>query len=505
MNINVIENFWTYIILAGIFTVLVMIKDIRFGFFVLTVFIWSYMTFLLGIKKNNEINLKFTALYVLVYYLISMLTFLSIVYIFSNTFIIKFFMFFMAIAVVSVAISCFIIWLISNLHIPWGERSVWGPHLVYPPALIVKVQSGKRLTWAKQHLKCKYNNLEKGMEILIVFLTISIVLIGGIFYYLDPAGSYTQINHIFLITVVALFIPEILLSLPYTIAVLLSENVDFDSRNIKLAQQVPKIVFFTLYLSLILWTLGVKGQPLGDFEVGIVFTVSPILIISTILFIVVIFLVPYLLGSKKSKKWNEQLIYMRKAWVYRILDTLEFKSTTDTRDELEKIKDEINKEIKSFKDKYFILDYQNNPCLNPKKDEKKNPEHRFKYPQFLHNIKNYFKKTGALNLETEQNKFLENLINYIKDTESLDPRFNHLKFLNNLKRELDQIIQQTTISNEDYAHYYRKRNDELEVALGNIKEVKTLVWAGLVFILVPILSQILNQFGTLIFKFFQYL
>lgn len=258
-------------------------------------------------------------------------------------------------------------------------------------------------------------------------------------------------------SLISITLTGLLVALPPIMSALLSENLDRDSRDILqiILFSYLGIVFF--YLLLILWSFDIGGLCLHDMSGGISLNISPIFLGTAISLLLFAFVIPYISGWMRAKRHAEMLLEREISWIDRLLNVFEFPTPSLYVSKLEDVLSDIDKD-KTVSD--------------PEDDE-----------------------TSLTTLRE-------------RDLHLVDPRLRYEAFLRDLQDRIVENINQFEELKEDeeelmgrariYAQAYRIRKDEIERSIEKERNIKPKLLIILIFVLAPILTQIISKLSEAI-------
>ncbi len=291
---------------------------------------------------------------------------------------------------------------------------------------------------------------------------IGYLILASVFYYrinLDSEKAMAEFLGwaLLLITLTSLFV-----ALPPIMGVLLSENLDRDSRDMLQIVLFSYLGIIFFYILLILWSFEIGGfclYNIGDVERsgGVSLNISPLFLGAAISLLLFAFLIPYLSGWMRAKRHSEMLLAREISWIDELLNVLEFPTPSLYVQKLEKVLSDIGEEKTA-------------PCP----DENKN----------------------GLRPPGEQNLLL------------IDPRLRYEGFLADLQDRIRENIEQFEELKRDeeklmeraqiYAEAYRVRKDEIARSIDKERDIRPKLLIILIFILAPIMTQILSKLSIAI-------
>ena len=153
----------------------------------------------------------------------------------------------------------------------------------------------------------------KIIKLISILSILSFAIICSKFYFRYGIDSDQYMLDFIKYAFIFIFTMGFIVTSPLIIWALSSLDVDRNTRDIFLILQFGYLSLSALLLSAVLWVFGV-GQT-------VIFASSWFLGIMLFLFIFA-FLLPYLSGWQKEKKWRELLLEKQRAWIEEMLDIL---------------------------------------------------------------------------------------------------------------------------------------------------------------------------------------
>ncbi len=162
------------------------------------------------------------------------------------------------------------------------------------------------------------------LNAIVTFSSVGLLLlylvVGGFTAYRyawsQQALSFLRYALLFLVTLFAL-------QLMRAIPMLLSENMDEDTREHIFIQQLSTLVPTSLYVALTVWAFGVVGGG-HSFQVpGVtqVFSLKVTWLVAALFAVVLIF--PYALGTQRAKRYNLKLLDEKRDYLRKLVDVLD--------------------------------------------------------------------------------------------------------------------------------------------------------------------------------------
>jgi tetratricopeptide (TPR) repeat protein len=298
-------------------------------------------------------------------------------------------------------------------------------------------------------------SLDKSISILSILAAICYLLAPTIFYFRYEMHSEESMLFYLRIFFLIIFFVGLVVTLPVAISLLSSVDLDKDTRNMLLIIQFAYISINSIYLSLILWVFGFGIELLS---------ISPILLGIMIFSFLFAFLLPYLSGWEREKRWRDSILKKQLFWTENIKNVLVVPTSRLYVPKLQRINREINSERSNFERKSDRID-----------DIQKN--------------------------RNDLNK----LSISAPDPMQSDPKSVYLYFLKSLQWEIQEIIELFEASGEDsktienakiYSELYMSRKGEILDLINANRNSKPILWIGLTFILTPFLATIIGYISN---------
>jgi len=279
-------------------------------------------------------------------------------------------------------------------------------------------------------------------------------------------------------------------TLPILLAVLLSKDLSENMRDTLLILQAGHMAVIALFLSMILWNFKIISN---DFWIRI-------LLISLISSIVLLILLPYFTGWKRSKNWREYLQNERWNLLDEVLNALEFPISSNLNSKLALLKTRADDEYTRFmRDEKLSGVVSSNNIMNE--------------PLIGIGRSAKEKETDNASIERIVRGRWEDLRS---NTESLkeNPRHSYANFLMQFSTVLNDIIDEFNMTEEEfkkdkidlaqfkkdkidlaryYAASYRIRRDEIAATIEKERQSKPWLWVTLATLLSVILGQVLGD------------
>jgi hypothetical protein len=413
------------------------------------------------------------------------------------------------------------------------------------------VKWGPQSMLAGREFGIKHPSLTIFMIILTFLIILGYIILAGIAYFTLPSKELT--THIFQYTLIGLFISNYPMMITYLIGILVSENLEEETRMHFLVNQLGGLIPTALYIALTFWAFGLAGSETTFSISYFSIKLSAQLILFLIGFFLFIVLLPYLIGTQRAKKWRVVLLEKQIIWADKFLDILDLPIHSLYIPKLTQFRYDLDNEIKKFlsEDRTISKDAQFEDLYLFCWDKIPGDDtDRFK--EFL--IRKYginwvktteFNKTDndmTINVSYEMNSLSLKLNNektkailtigdgrtedFIATVESdklkiypqeiqsilftaylesrdIDPRFKYLDKLRQFSTEVREIINELEQRNDEEmekiaegcAKTYHTRKDEIAKEIETTKTTKSSIWIGIAGIVTLVGSAILSKIG----------
>jgi ABC-type multidrug transport system fused ATPase/permease subunit len=266
------------------------------------------------------------------------------------------------------------------------------------------------------------------------------------------------------------FVSNIGILFPMIFVPFISEKLDENTRTRSLISFIVWLLPSAFYFALILWLFGAGT----DYSLAIGITslsLSPILVV-IFMFLLVVYLVPYLWGWKRATKWRQGLLQKQRDWVEKTLGILESTNSSRYTSELEELQAQISNEAKEFIEGDHMVQ------LWLKAQTERNDVSEAMRPIIR---------------EVEQDEMLEimdsSIIGELQHAD--DPRFSYFESLANLSKEVEEIIKQLSgsLSETDklrkagcYSDKYRSEKEDIATKIATEKQTMPRFVTGFGFV-----------------------
>lgn len=303
-----------------------------------------------------------------------------------------------------------------------------------------------------------HSRISKISIITVLMALASYPFLAAIGYFRYATLAELDALHMLNGSMAIVFIVGLAATLPILTGVLTSPNLDKDTRNILLLLQSCYLGINAVFLSLILWNLEISID--NRFN---------LIVIAMMSIFALIFLLPYLSGWQRARRWKEELLSREIEWLNDLLNVLEFPTPHLYAFKLEQILSKIKSESENFSFDQGLRDPLFNSPDEKIKAQHKRLDHRLKYMDFL---------TG-----------LQVLI-----VESID------QFKAIAEKDASNAID----ISQGYTNAYNARRGKLISALEEERKAKPMLWIILASIMSTLLGKALGDLGSLIGLAFTY-
>jgi hypothetical protein len=326
---------------------------------------------------------------------------------------------------------------------------------------------GPRALWAGGEFGLKHAPLMLGIMISSILIFLAYPVASGISYFSLPKSMLTE--RIFQYTLSFLFLGNYLISSFMAIGIIVSENIDEDTRIRYLINNLSYLVFNALYVALLFWSFNIVGIGPKVAVGSALLEISPLLIGLLIGFFVLTVLIPYLIGAQRAKRWRIALLEKRQSRLEKLENILGMPMGSLYGSKLAGFQNDLSQEIEEFA----------------------------KNDQFL----SYGAQIDQGNIPA----LVVEIAPAYKLTRDIDPRFSHLDSLRQIFEETEEIstdlCKLTTDMDlekaaKEWINYLHPRRVELGKELNRSQKTHTPAVVIFSTILVPILSALLSAFAS---------
>jgi len=301
--------------------------------------------------------------------------------------------------------------------------------------------------------------------VLSILILIVYPIIIGIVYFSHEIPSTEGTQSVIKYFLFLNFAISSILAVPSVVGLLVSKNIQDDTRTLVMVQQIAGLFTLSMWLALALWASGLAetnwfSLPVGESNLA----VSPILLIIIFSFFGFVVLFPYLIGSKRAKTWRQKLLKRERNWLEKLIEILEFPKLQ--MNDVESLRQEVGGEITQLRERKEIIEFE--------------------------------KQFG--NLDVDDIEGLQQVFDVDKKTRNLDPRFNHFAFLNRFQSELDILVSELPAVKRrpkilEYAEIYRDKKDEITKKIEAEESKNPQIYAIVILVLTAVASALFSAFG----------
>ncbi|HWQ20366.1 MAG TPA: tetratricopeptide repeat protein [Methanotrichaceae archaeon] len=331
--------------------------------------------------------------------------------------------------------------LLGSPTTPCGVRSIW-----------------TFLEWEKRQILPA-----KAFRVICIFAVIVYAVMAIDFYFRFGLISEQMTVSMIRAALILILLMSSAVTLPPIIAVLMSMNLDKDTRNLVLVTQFGYLGMAALFLPVILWIMGIDNDKYPFQLSSVALSVSPLLLIILASLFIFALIIPYLSGWHRGKKWRELLLTKERTWLEDLLEVLTFPTPELFIPKLESILARSKEEKRIFTESNFL-----------KEDM----------------------------IEETMMKLSEEEIIYKAHIMQMDPRLSYLEFLDNLQARISECICQMKKAKADegilrvaesYVGAYSSRKDKIDQAIEVQRSTRPQLWIGAILAMAPVMDQVLSN------------
>ncbi len=327
-------------------------------------------------------------------------------------------------------------------------------------------KSRSRIRAAGGEIGLRYPKVTVSMFILSGLILAGYVVMGAIIHFRYPWNS--QVLHVAAVKytlIGVIFVPNIPVWAEMA-ALLAAEELDETTRQQVLINQLAGMVLNALFISLALWAFGVGAGDLPATLATVVQTFSTRVTILVLAFPMVMFMLPYWIGTQRGSHYRLQLVRKRRELTSKLADILETPLGAKYVPEITALQTQVTTELSNTLDSSPVMTFHSaNPVQAP--------------------------------ASFDAIKF------FVADSMDLDPRFQHadelVKFDGELKEINADLQAKTQIgvirTAERWSRKYEIRKADLAGALDTTHAAKPVVLLAVGTILSALISSILSDVG----------
>ena len=157
-------------------------------------------------------------------------------------------------------------------------------------------------TWTGAEIAIRHPWLPQILGIVSALVLLAYPIACGFEFFSHEVPSPDVTVAIFRFTLIALFLPGLLITLPTIVSMLSSRNLDEGTRLRVLLAQGGGLFSNALVIALVLWSFGIVSKGYNFDLGGIPLTASPMLGLVVFVYFAATFLLPFYMGTAQAKK-----------------------------------------------------------------------------------------------------------------------------------------------------------------------------------------------------------
>ena len=336
-----------------------------------------------------------------------------------------------------------------------------------------RVPWSQQMTWEGAQLSVRHPWLQWFLIGFGLLLVIGFPISSGITYFSNTIPSPEGTLAIFRTVIFWFLILGFIVGLQMSTLALSSESLHEDTRSHLLVQSLSRFVVIGLWVSMILWAFEVPG-PGKEFNVGgVPITLSPIVIVSLILFFLAAYIGPYIAGVQRAKALHKNIHKNELGWLHRIIEVMQFPAKREDRiSSLHELQEQIETALDTFIDQRPGLQLAR-PVEEGKVFDGDSPEEKALLNAYI-NSRNFDPRVDYLKANYKCQQEIQKIITNLQDAEDED----HVK----------ELV-------DSYAKTFEQRYTKLESKKSNKETTKPTLLVGIGLVIGPIATPILNQIG----------
>jgi len=325
-----------------------------------------------------------------------------------------------------------------------------------------------RMLWAGREIAIKHPVSMGLLGLATMGMSFAYPIVVGIFFFRNPWGSLNLEIEVVRYSLLLLSLGGYLLVVVVTACMLASENLDDNTRQRIFINQLCGLIPAAIYVALAIWAFGFGGGLLSLDFLGIP---SRTLSLQTLFMLLGFFalgvLIPYVVGTQRSRSLNVELMAKINAFVAELAEILESPTPSLYIAKLTALRDKVA----ATKD------------------------------QFINGDALLLFEKGVLESQEKLSEDDQTSADAIAKTRDLDARFRFLDDLSRFETELDEIIAdlknrpEATIeaAADQWSKKYEIRKAELAKKIEGATSGKPLVTAGVGTLVTTIVSGLLSE------------
>ncbi len=336
------------------------------------------------------------------------------------------------------------------------------------------------VTWTASEIPLKHPLAFIVTLILCPLLMLAYVIVIGIIYFGNPIHSPRATILIFRYTLIVMYGSEVITLLPGLVSLISSKNLDEGTRLRIIINRGGGMIFYALVIALMFWSFGITGKGYKWDVSGISLLISPVLILVIFSYFVCTIIIPYFIGTQQAKNWRINLIEKKKDWHDKLLEVLEFPTSSQYIPKLEELQNALVSDEMELIEKDAMVEKGT--------------------------IIDTMESTESLSWHEK------NLIEAYKESREFEPRFCYLDFLRHLKSKIEEIkaeLEKQNIEEEKvkiadaFAQPYRSKKDDLDKTIESERKTKPIINTAIVGMALAIIVPILTELAKWIWLTFE--
>jgi hypothetical protein len=249
-------------------------------------------------------------------------------------------------------------------------------------------------------------------------------------------------------------------------AILSSEDLDEDTRQQVLINQLADLLSYAIFISLALWAFGVGAGPLPATLATVANTFSARVSIVVLAFPMLLFMLPYWIGTQRGSRFRSKLVSKRRDFTATLADILKTPLAASYIPAISNLHTQVRVELTDTMQSSEIMKFHPANLDNPP------PALTYSKP-------------------------------FVEASQDLDPRFRHVDELIKFDSELQQITADLTAqpplrvirAAERWSKKYEIRKKELGIEIKSSSNTRPVVLLAVGTLLSALISSILSDVG----------
>ena len=205
-------------------------------------------------------------------------------------------------------------------------------------------------TWTGAEIAIRHPWLPQILGIVSALVLLAYPIACGFEFFSHEVPSPDVTVAIFRFTLIALFLPGLLITLPTIVSMLSSRNLDEGTRLRVLLAQGGGLFSNALVIALVLWSFGIVSKGYNFDLGGIPLTASPMLGLVVFVYFAATFLLPFYMGTAQAKKWRLSLLHKQKSWLEKMVEALDFPAPAQFDSKLRQLSLDLSNEANQIRE-----------------------------------------------------------------------------------------------------------------------------------------------------------